>query len=117
VVLRNDWGALALWVVVFPVVFSPVITTSDAPWVIAPFVLAANICGFMLLKRVGLGAFVVAMFVDRLFHDFPLTVHASAWYAGYGYAALAIVAAIALYGFKTSLGGRPFVADVGLDDA
>ena len=31
---------------------------------------------------------------------FPLTFEASSWYAGFGYAALA------LFGFKTSLGGR-----------
>jgi len=70
----------------------------------------------MLLKRVGLGAFVSAMFVDRLLHHFPLTLHASAWYAGYGYAALAIVGAIALYGFKTSLGGQKLIG-VSIEDA
>src|SRR5215470_16872506 len=48
VTLRNDWGALALWVVVFPLVFSPAILTSEAPWVVVPLVVAANICGFML---------------------------------------------------------------------
>ena len=33
-----------------------------------------------------------------------MTFQVSAWYGGYGYAVLATVAAIALYGFKTSLG-------------
>jgi hypothetical protein len=36
--------------------------------------------------------------------------------AGHGYAALAVVAAIALHGFKTSLGGQPIVVGQGLDD-
>jgi serine/threonine-protein kinase len=116
VALRNDWGALVLWTIVFPLMFSPILG-SETPWVIAPIILVSNIAGFMLLKRVGLGAFLTTLFVSSLLHDFPLTFHASAWYAGYGYAALAIVAAIALYGFKTSLGGRPLVAGVGLDDA
>jgi hypothetical protein len=36
----------------------------------------------------------------------PMTFRSSVWYSSVGFAALAVVAAIALYGFKTSLGGR-----------
>jgi hypothetical protein len=39
---------------------------------------------------------------------FPITFDTS-WYAGYGYAALFLIAAIAFYGFHTSLGGRPML--------
>jgi hypothetical protein len=44
------------------------------------------------------------------------TLDASAWYAGYGYAVLAVFAAIVLYAFRTSLGGRPLLAPSRLDD-
>jgi hypothetical protein len=40
----------------------------------------------------------------------------SAWYSSYGFAALAIFAAIVLYAFRTSLGGRPLLAPSRLDD-
>jgi hypothetical protein len=46
----------------------------------------------------------------------PITLDASAWYAPYGYAALAIIAAIVLYAFRTSLGGRPLLAPSPIDD-
>jgi hypothetical protein len=40
----------------------------------------------------------------------------SACYARYGYFALAIFAAIVLYAFYTSLGGRPLIAAPQLDE-
>ena len=44
----------------------------------------------------------------------PLTSNPSSWYSGFGYAALAMIAALALFGFKTSIGGRRVFE---LDDA
>jgi hypothetical protein len=38
---------------------------------------------------------------------FPLTTEGSAWYAGISLAGILLMAALALYGFYTSLGGRP----------
>ena len=58
---------------------------------------------------------MVASFVQSLMIDFPAPFNSSAWDAGYGYVALAIVAAIAFYGFRTSLGGRPVFAGGNLD--
>ncbi len=37
----------------------------------------------------------------------PLTTQGSAWYAGIGLAGILLMAAMAFYGFYTSLGGRP----------
>jgi len=41
---------------------------------------------------------------------FPLTLDASAWYSHAGFAALAIFAAVVLYAFRYSLGGRSLLA-------
>lgn len=41
-----------------------------------------------------------------------LTVDASAWYAHPTYLAAAVVVAVALYGFRVSLGGRPALQDL-----
>jgi hypothetical protein len=38
---------------------------------------------------------------------FPLTSQGSAWYAGISLAGILLIAALALYGSYTSLGGRP----------
>ena len=56
--------------------------------------------------RFGLVAFAALASVTVIFGFTPITFQVS-WYAGYGYAALLLIAALALYGFKTSLGGRP----------
>ena len=45
-----------------------------------------------------------------------MTLHPSAWYAGFGYAALLMIAALALYGFRISLGGRPILDTLGADE-
>jgi len=68
-----------------------------------------------VITRFGLVAMMVAGFVLQVSIDFPVAFNSSAWYAGYGYVALAIVAAIAFYGFRTSLGGRPVFAGGNLD--
>ena len=48
-------------------------------------------------------------------YNFPLTLDASAWYSGYGFAALLIFAAVVLYAFRNSLGGRPLLGAPPLD--
>jgi hypothetical protein len=37
---------------------------------------------------------------------FPITLDTSAWYSGIGYVGLTVLAAVLLYGFRTSLGSR-----------
>jgi len=118
-IFRSDWAALVALVVVQTVgqfgsyglglvIIGPVA-------IVAPIIVIENLVLVLVLKRFGLFAFMVALFVGGLFADFPMTFQASAWYAGYGYAALGLIGAITLYGFKMSLGGRPLVVG-GLDD-
>jgi hypothetical protein len=47
---------------------------------------------------------------------FPITLYASAWHSGIGYSALAVLAVMVLYAFRTSLGIRPLLAPSHLDD-
>ena len=47
---------------------------------------------------------------------FPITIHVSAWYSGIGYAGLALLLAMAIYGFHTSLGGQPMFGRASLED-
>ncbi len=72
---------------------------------------------FIALTRFGLLAAVHSLLANLVISaQFPTTLDASAWYAGYGYAALAIFAAIVLYAFRTSLGGRPIFGTPRLDE-
>ena len=61
------------------------------------------------LVRIGLVAAIVDSFVWTLFSSSPMTLQTSAWYSSAGYVSLAIVGALAVYGFKTALGGRPLL--------
>jgi hypothetical protein len=46
----------------------------------------------------------------------PLTLDVSSWYARCSFTAVAIFAAIVLYAFRTSLGGRPIFGTPRLDE-
>ena len=60
-----------------------------------------------LLLRVGLLAVVVAFYAGGLFILFPVTAQLGSWYAGSGVSAMAVFAALALFGFRAALAGRP----------
>ena len=65
--------------------------------------------------RFGLVSGMLFMFSIRIFLNFPIGFETT-WYSGTGYAALTIFAAIVLYAFRTSLGGRPVFGTPQLDD-
>jgi hypothetical protein len=71
---------------------------------------------FFVLMRFGLVAGMLFMFLGHLLSRFPIGFETSAWYSGTGYAALAILAVVVLYAFRTSLGGRPLITVPNLDD-
>ena len=52
----------------------------------------------------------------NLLEGYPLTTQGSAWYAGISLTAVLLMAAIALYCFYTSLGGRPVFGGAMLEE-
>jgi hypothetical protein len=66
--------------------------------------------------RFGFLAVIMQIFSTMALLWFPITFNASAWHSDYGFAALAILAAIVLYAFYYSLGGRPVFGTPRLDD-
>jgi hypothetical protein len=80
-----------------------------------PFaVLIATVLVFVVL-RFGLLAVAVAGLVGTLLRLSPITLDFSRWYAGRSLFALAIVAAIALVGFRLALGRRPVLGMAALE--
>jgi predicted Ser/Thr protein kinase len=71
---------------------------------------------FFVLLRFGFLAMVFSIFTFGPILSSPMTLQASAWYSGYGFFALAILAAVVFYAFYTSLGGRPLISTPQLDD-
>jgi hypothetical protein len=85
------------------------------PAFLPAFLVIAALLIFALM-RFGLVTFLVLIFISGLFRRGPATLDTSAWYFGYGFATLAIFAAIVLYAFRYSLGDRPLLAPSNLDD-
>jgi serine/threonine-protein kinase len=109
--LRKEWAAAVAFVLLFTAAFAAdfapvVLVVSLIVWVLAVF----------LLIRFGLLAFVVQGFFENLLESYPLTTQGSAWYAGISLTAILLMAAIALYGFYTSLGGRPVFGGAVLEE-
>lgn len=104
VVVRRDWLAAAAWVLILSV---PDVLMSGAPLAVGPVILAMNAVSLLVLLRLGFLPSVVTQVALWLFKKYPMTFDTSAWYFGLGFIGLFAFAAIALYGFRTSLGGRP----------
>jgi hypothetical protein len=69
-----------------------------------------------LLIRLGLLALVASAVFQFCFLNLPLTTQGSAWYAGISLAGILLMAAMTLYGFYTSLGGRPVFGGAVLEE-
>ena len=108
--LRNQKVAMAVCIIILAITMGP-----GNFWSFAIF-LVIGACYFFVLMRFGLVAVGFIQVSLYVFIGFPITLSFSAWYSGYGYAALAIFAAVVLYAFRTSLGGRPLLAPSHFDD-
>lgn len=67
-------------------------------------------------SRFGLLAVTVAQFAPFMIEFYPYTNDFAAWYSGVTIFALAVVTALAAYGFHTSLAGQPLVRGALLDN-
>ena len=69
-----------------------------------------------LLIRFGLLVLVANYVVHNVLDGFSMTIQGSAWYAGISLAGILLMAAIAFYGFYTSLGDRPVLGGAMLEE-
>ena len=110
VLLRREWAAVAAFLAIFagamalgrPEGISLVIGLMFGLtfWGIAVFVLI----------RFGLLALVMQWGFLTIFDELPLTTELSTWYAEKAIVGLALMVALACYGFWISLAGRPLIA-------
>ena len=105
VILRRQWLACAAYLVIE----SLLLNTLDPIAVICRLGGIAVI--LLLLVRLGALATISCTYVHAFF-NMPISMDVHAWYVERGWLALAMVLAIALYGFFTSLGGRKLIRDV-----
>jgi hypothetical protein len=112
--LRKEWAAAVVWVLLFTIIEAA--GSGSSPLTVLVTWLIANCLAVFLMIRFGLLAFVASSFLNNLLSNFPLTTQMSSWYAGLSLVGILLMAAMAFYGFYTSLGGRPMLGTAGLED-
>jgi len=101
VLLRKQWLAAAAFVVLTALVISG----PGSNWIDRPFQAAYAALFAFILLRFGLLALIVSIVVQDILGNVPWSAEPSA----INLLALAIVAIVAVYGFRTALAGRPIL--------
>jgi hypothetical protein len=108
-ILRKEWLAASAFVLLYAVP-----SFLDGP-ISGAFGLVVSAAFIFVILRFGLLALVFANYFGHML-QFPLTTDSSAWYAGTSLFVLLFLAALAVYGFRIALAGRPMFSGAGLDD-
>jgi len=112
VVVRKDWLAIGIAAVVLTTLTrSPENILVDLPIATVQVTLT-----LFVLIRFGLLAFATSVFLTNLINLTPITLRLSYWYAGRSLFVLLFIVALALYGFRTALAGRPVFGNLAVDD-
>jgi serine/threonine-protein kinase len=107
--LRNPWLAGAAFVIVMG--FAVGLIRGGSPTVMwAPMGLYFALI-YWVMARFGLVAVIVYITTVQNLEMAPITTDTAAWFAPNGYFVLALIAALAVVGFRISLGGRPVFAE------
>jgi hypothetical protein len=85
-------------------------SNDESMWLAAAYAIGFGAVVVLLFTRVGILAGIVALFVLRPHRLF--TTDFNAWFTAYGMADLAILLALAAYGFWVSLAGQPIFKDM-----
>jgi serine/threonine-protein kinase len=102
IVVRRPWLAMAIWVVV---VGAPMRDAyAEAEWVTGLMRAAGML---LVLHTGGLLALAGALYVGYTLLEAPLTLDFSTWHAGLALPATAVALGLAVYAFRTALGGKP----------
>jgi serine/threonine-protein kinase len=110
-VVRRQWLAAAIWCLMVAV---PLMGEHAVPgWVGGLF---RGVLMLVVLTRGGLLMLATLMFVMFVTLELPLTLDVSAWYASRGWPPLLVIAGLAVYGFHTSLAGKPMFGRSLLED-
>lgn len=103
VLLRKSWLAAIAFVLLFTALKSVSADYPAVEWPVEVVLYAVLAVGAL---RYGLVTLAVALYAADLTLNIPVTLNPSAWYFTTGALALASIAALAIWGFYTSLAGK-----------
>jgi serine/threonine-protein kinase len=107
----------ALAVMVTGVVFTMLALGGENPILETPSAILHGVSLALVTAHLGLLPLIVTLFVDQaLVFGMPVGVGFSEWYAPHAIASIALILVIAIWSFVLSLGGRPALASLKLDD-
>jgi serine/threonine-protein kinase len=111
--LRKDWVAAGVFVLIFVATSA---LSGKYPLVDAAF--AAVLFGIVIfiLKRFGLFCLMVSFTTSQILFVFVHSIQLSHWYAAPTILGVLSVLALAVYGFRVSLAGRPVFSGAALDE-
>jgi serine/threonine-protein kinase len=98
--LRREWLAIAVATLLFGV---PGAMGNAAPAAALPFALVSQALVFMMVARVGLVSAIAMFFFTHLLYSFPATWPPNQWYAGVGFAGVAVAVAVAVAAFRVAI--------------
>jgi serine/threonine-protein kinase len=101
-ILRRRW----LVAVVFGSLLAAGDLVNDGVTISLAFSLIVIAIIMVVLMRVGLLSFIAAVLTNILLDHVPMTFDPGIWYAGASWLVLAVLASLALYGFRVALAGR-----------
>jgi serine/threonine-protein kinase len=102
--LRKEWAAAVAWVLLFTLLFAEG-SQFDPAGLVGTLIFSS--LAVLVMIRFGLLALVANWMIYNTLENYPLTTQWSAWYSGISLTGILLMAALAFYGFYTSLGGRP----------
>jgi hypothetical protein len=112
VLLKSTWAAAIVGIVTTTAILVP---SASSYTILIPLILGIAGC-FFVYFRFGLLSFIGALLFFGFLLAFPITAQLSAWYSGFSIASIALLLAIVLYAFFTSLGSQPLFGRASLED-
>lgn len=111
VVLRREWLATGVCFLILTMMFY-VFSAGGQSFYIASLLSGLEVAMLMLvLIRIGLLALMVTLFVSSMLSAYPVTWNFAAWQSGSSSFAMLTCAALAVYGFYSSLAGQSLFKD------
>jgi len=115
ILLRRTWITVVVVFVIFTAGGAAIGTVALSPisLIIGALLYSSLV---IVLLRYGIVAFAASSLFSNLLMGFPITTQLSAWYSGIGLTGLALLLALTLYAFHTSLGGQAIFGRATLED-
>jgi len=107
-VVRKRWPTLVAYVVLWSALYALPTPHPYVHFLTASIGISLHLAVFLQL---GLLASLLCFFTQAVLSLFPMTPDLSAWYAWNTILALLVLAALAAYGFRVALAGRPILPD------